>query len=270
MAQAAPGALRVFRILAVEAVADAVRRRIVPVIAVLAIVSLFFIDSCSSCSPAVTQNGQPVELSQLAGFAGLISVVSLGLWTLVLAGALASDHLAEPLADGSANLLLSRPVSRTSFALSRLAGTLGLALLTGAVLLGTSGFLFSDRHGLALAPVGGVFLACALGAVTVAGLAMTASLWLPRTLTTLLVFGTVWGVGILETSVRLGAEIGGLAGAVARYGPPLAGTMIAALSSWVEQPLPEGEALRLGVRALAWATVSVAALVLAFRKLEIR
>jgi hypothetical protein len=38
----------------------------------------------------------------------------------------------------------------------------------------------------------------------------------------------------------------------------------------VEQPLPEGEALGLGVRALAWATVSVAALVLAFRKIEIR
>lgn len=270
MAPAAPGALRVFQILAVEAVADAVRRRIVPVIVVLAVVSLFFIDSCTSCSPTVIQNGQPVELSQLAGFAGVISIVSLGLWTLVLAGTLASDHLAEPLADGSANLVLSRPVSRGSFALTRLAGTLGLALLTGAVLLGTSGFLFSARQGLAIAPVGGVFLACALGAVTVAALAMTASLWLPRTLTALLVFGTVWGVGMLETAVRLGAEIGGLAGAVARYGPPLAGSMIAALSGWVEQPLPEGEALLLGVRALVWATASVAALVFAFRRIEIR
>ena len=270
MAPATPGALQVFRILAVEAVADAVRRRIVPVIVVLAVVSLFFIDSCSSCSPAVTQNGQQVELSQIAGFAGVISVVSLGLWTLVLAGALASDHLAEPLSDGSASLVLSRPVSRGSFALTRLAGTLGLALLTGAVLLGTSGLLFSARQGLAIAPVAGVFLACALGTVTVAALAMMASLWLPRTLTALLVFGTVWGVGILETAVRLGAEIGGLAGAVARYGPPLAGSMIAALSGWVEQPLPEGGALLLGVRALVWAAASVAALIFAFRRIEIR
>ena len=270
MAQAAAGALRVFRILAVEAVADAVRRRIVPVIVVLAVVSLFFIDSCSSCSPTLIQDGQPVELSQLAGFAGVISVVSLGLWTLVLAGALASDHLAEPLADGSVNLLLSRPVSRASFALSRLAGTLGLTLITGAVLLGTSGLLFSVRQGLVIAPLAGVFLACTLGAVTVAALAMTASLWLPRTLTALLVFGSVWGIGILETALRLGAEIGGVAGALARYGPPLAGSMIAALSGWVEQPLPAGEAWLLGVRALVWAILSVAALVFAFRRIEIR
>ena len=124
MATQSPGTLQVFGILAVEAVADAVRRRIVPVIIVLAIVSLFFIDSCTSCSPSITQDGEQIELAQLAGYAGLISVVSLGLWTLVLAGVLASDHLAEPLADGSATLVLSRPVSRDVFALTRLAGML--------------------------------------------------------------------------------------------------------------------------------------------------
>jgi hypothetical protein len=270
MGATAPSTFQVLRILTAEAVADAVRRRIVPVIAGLALVSLFFLDSCTSCSPTVTENGQQLELAQIAGFAGMISVVSLGLWSLVLAGVLAADHLAEPLSDGSANLVLARPVSRGAFASSRLGGTLGLAMLTAAVLLGASGVLFSLRQGLAFAPVVGVFVACGVSAVTVASLAMAASLWLPRTVTALLVFGSVWGIGILETSVRLGAEIGGLAGAVARYGPPLAGTMIAALGSWVEQPPATEAVIGMGIRAFVWAVASVAGLIFAFRSIELR
>ena len=108
-------------------------------------------------------------------------------------------------------------------------GTLGLALLPGAILLGTSGMLFSARQGLEVAPVFGVFLACVFGSVTVGALAMTASLWLPRTVTALLVFGTVWTVGVLETAVRLAVE-----SALAKLDLP-SRTDIAALNRYLDR-----------------------------------
>ena len=46
----APSPARVFGLLAREALADATRRRIVPLIAAMALLSLFFVNTCTSCS----------------------------------------------------------------------------------------------------------------------------------------------------------------------------------------------------------------------------
>jgi ABC-type transport system involved in multi-copper enzyme maturation permease subunit len=264
-----PSSTQVFAALAREAVADALRRRIVALIALLALFSLLFVDSFTSCSLRVAQNGEEVALESLAGLGGVLVSVVLGLWTLVLAGVLAADHLAEPLADGSANLLLSRPVSRGAFALSRLAGVLALALGVGAVLLGATGFLLQARQGLPPGALLGAFAACAAGAVTVGALAMTASLALPRSVVALLVFGGVWSLAGIELAARLGATLTGLPGALERFGPPLAGSMLAALSGWLEAAAGHADPLALAMRSIAWAVASAALLVLAFRRVEL-
>jgi ABC-type transport system involved in multi-copper enzyme maturation permease subunit len=261
---------KVWSLLAREAWADALRRRVVPVIAVLALVSLFTVDSCTSCSPVITQNGQEVALPQVAGAGGLLVMVLLGLWTMVLAGVLGSDHLAEPLADGSASLLLARPVSRHAFGLARLVGAWGLAAATGVVLLFVTAWLLQARQGLPPAPALPAAAACLCGAWTVAALAMTVSLWLPRTLTALGVFAAVWLIAALELSAQFGAQLTGVAGLIERLGPPLAAPMIVALGSWIEPAASvRGSALALGARSLAWALASTGFLTLAFRRIEL-
>jgi len=265
-----PSPARSFRLLALEALSDAVRRRIVPTVGVMALFSLLFVDSCTSCSPVVTRNGEALELPQIAGVGGLVGMLVLGLWTMVLAGVLASDHLAEPLADGSADLLLARPVSREAFALSRWAGAWLLAAATGALLLGTTALLLHVRQGLPLAPAALGYLACLAGAGSVAALAMTASLWWPRALTALVVFGGVWAVAWLEVARQLGAELSGAPGWLERFGPPLAGPILLALSAWIEPGTsPRVEPLVLGLRSLLWLAASLTALLLAFRRVEL-
>jgi hypothetical protein len=264
-----PSPARVWRVLAAEAIADATRRRIVPVIALLALFSLLFVESCTSCSPTLMRDGELVELPQVAGFGGLLISVILGLWTVVLAGVLASDHLAEPLTDGSAELSLARPVSRGAFALSRLAGALALACATGALLLFGSAVLLHARQGLALGPVLGAFLVCVAGAATVAGLAMTASLVLPRSVTALAVFGFVWAIAAINALAQFGTELTGVAGLVDRFGPPLATAMIVALGSWIEPTATRGEPLELALRSLVWAGASVLLLLRVFRRIEL-
>jgi ABC-type transport system involved in multi-copper enzyme maturation permease subunit len=264
-----PSPGRVFAALAREALADAMRRRIVPLIAVMALLSLFFVDTCTSCSPSLQVQGRTVEASQVGGVLGAAVLVVLGLWTMVLAGVLASDHLAEPLSDGSATLALARPVSRGLFALSRLAGALALALATGALLLGATAGLLLVRQGLAPGPAVAAGLACGLGCVSVGGLAMTASLYLPRVATALLVFGAVWGVALLNALGRSGAELGGWLWGVDRLGPPLASAPIVALGPWLEPLAVAGDPAELLLRGLLWAAGSALLLVVAFRRREI-
>jgi hypothetical protein len=265
-----PSILRVGTVLTLESLGDALRRRVAFVILALGILSLFFIDSCTSCSPTIERNGETVELAEVAGVTGTILIVSLGLWIQVLAGVLASDHLAEPLSDGSAHLVLARPVSRDVFALCRLAGVLGLALGAGAVLMAASGGLLAARQGLAPSPVAGAFAACVAGAVTVSSAAMALSLWLPRTATALLVFGAVWGIAWLEILGRFGVELTGLLAAVQHYGPPLAIGMVSCVSGWLDVPASAPEPVSWVLRAVVWAGLALAGLLATFRRMEIR
>lgn len=254
-----------------EALADAVRRRIAVVVAGFALVSLFFVDSCTSCSPTITAQGQEVAVQQIAGASGVAVALVLSLWAMILGGILASDHLAEPLEDGSALLLLARPVPRGTYALTRLAGAWLLAAATAALLLFSSAALLQARQELSATPMLGAWLACVASAWTVGALAMTASLWLPRAVTALLVFGGVWLLAGLETAARLGAELTGVARAIDTLGPPLASGVLIALGGWLEPTVQvEGSAAAVALRALLWSVGSAALLVVGFRRIELR
>src|SRR5690606_13866928 len=89
--------------------------------------------SCTGLDADVRLQGHPVDPAVVAGFLAPVLFSLQALAVLVIAGILASDHLAQPLADGSALAWLARPVSRTAYALARLAGVLGVAL--GAALV---------------------------------------------------------------------------------------------------------------------------------------
>lgn len=193
----------------------------------------------------------------------------LGLWTLILAGVLASDHLAEALEDGSATLSLARPVSRDSFALARLFGAVAIAVATGGVLLLVTALLLNARHGLAFDAAFVCLLASALGATCVGGLSMAASLFLPRAIVALLAFVGVSVIAGLQTASQLGMELTGLVGVVERYGPPLVTAMAVALGPWIEPTAVQGEPLETAIRAFSWAGGGAALLALAFRRVEL-
>jgi len=258
-----------FLLLAREALADALRRRIAFAVAVAALASVAMIDSCTSCAAPIEVNGELRELTDLAGPAGLATFVLLGLWVIVLAGVLASDHLRTTLEDGSALLSLARPVSRESFALARLAGVLGLAYAAGVVVLGAAATMLAVRSGLPWLPALLAGGACALGCVVVAALAMAASLVLPRAATLMLVLGGVWLIALAN---GLGAftQVAGWLGAIDQTGPPLASAMAIALAPWLEGAAFVGEPVRVFARLAAWAIGAVLVLAYAFRRVELR
>ena len=247
------------------------RRRIVPAIAVVSLLSLLVVDSCTSCgTPTVIQNGVPVELPEIAGWTGMVIFAVLALWAMVLAGVLGSDHLAEPLADGSASLVLARPVGRATFALSRLAGVLAIAFVTG-------GGAPRRDHGPALTRVtawpsparSGAGSRAPWAPSVVASLAMTASLFLPRIATVLVVLvgvGVIAGVNAIGLS---GVELGGVAWGIDRFGPPLGSAVVAALAPWIAPVEVPADPLELAVRIVAWAVAGVSLLAVVFRRCDI-
>jgi len=265
-----PPASRVFRVLAGEAFRDAMRRRIVPVIAVVSLLSLVLVDGCTACgTPSVVQDGVPIELPTIAGWAALVIFGVLALWVIVLAGVLASDHLVEPLDDGSASLVLARPVGRSTFALTRLVGVLGITFVTGAVLLGGGVALLHGRHGVSLDPAIWAGCACALGAVAVAALSMTASLFLSRLATALAMLMAVGIVSGVNAIGLFGVELGGVSWGIDRFGPPLASAIVRALAPWIAPARVPADAFELAVRSVAWAVASVSLLVVVFRRRDI-
>ena len=263
-----PGAA--FRTLGVEAFADAMRRRIVPVIIVISLLSLMAVDSCTSCaSGQLDVNGQAMQIADIAGWTGMVIFCLLTLWTMILAGVIASDHLASPLSDGSAALALARPVSRNTFALSRLAGALAIAYLTGALLLGGTAALLIARSGADPGAALWAGLACAAGSFTVACLSMTSSLWLPQIATTLLVFASVSAVALVNAVGQFGTQFGGLLAAIEDYGPPLATSVLVALGPWIEPTELRGDPFELAIRSLLWCAGSAGLLLASFRRLEL-
>ena len=265
-----PDATRTFAALAREALGDALRRRLVLAIAVASLLSLQVVDSCTSCGSATfTRDGETVAMPDVAGFSALAVAIACGLWTLILAGALASDHLADPLQDGSAALVLARPVGRGSFALARLAGALAIALVSGAVLLFGAGVLLHARQGLAWPPLLAAFAACAAGASTVGALTMAASLFLPRIATLLLLLMSVAGIAAANVAALLGAQLGGFAAVIDGYGPPLVSSIALALREWIAPTAVPGNALALGLRHAVWMLASSALLIHAFRRVDL-
>jgi hypothetical protein len=99
---------------------------------------------------------------------------------------------------------------------------------------------------------------------------MAASLWLPRLATLLGVGIFVLAIAAANTAALLGAELGGLPAALDRFGPPLVSSVVYALRDWIAPAPPPGDALALGLRLLVWLLASVALLLHAFRRAELR
>ena len=100
-------------------------------------------------------------------------------------------------------------------------------------------------------------------------LAMLASLYLPRIATVLLVMLGVSGVAAINLATLLGAQLGGLTGAIERFGPPLLSSVALALGEWIAPRQLPGDAMMLALRQIAWMLASAACLVLAFRREEL-
>jgi ABC-type transport system involved in multi-copper enzyme maturation permease subunit len=266
-----PSPLMQFRTLAGEAVLDAVRRRIVAAIAVVSLLSLMLVDTCTTCSGGeVIVNGELRDVANIAGWTGTVTFVVLGLWSIVLAGVLASEHLAQTLTDGSATLALARPVGRGTFAFARLAGSLAIAFVTGAVLLGGTTLFLQARSGLPVGPALVAGLSCAAGAVTLGALAMTASLYLPRISVVMLVFVATGAVALANLLAMFRGATGGVMGAIDRFGPPLCTSIALALSPWLGEVRIPGAPPEIAIRHALWVAASIALLWGAFRRIELR
>jgi hypothetical protein len=253
-----------------ESMSDALRRRITPVIVAISLFSLMMIDGCTSCATGeIMIDGQPTAIAEVAGGAGIATMVVLGLWIMVLAGVLASDHLRQTLDDGTANLCLARPVSRNTFVLSRLGGVLSLTWLAGIVLFGASAGLLAARGGLEIAPALWAGLACLAGTIIVGALSMLASLLLPRLGAVLLTLMSIGAIAMANGVQGVSRTGDGLLGIIDRVGPPLATSMARALASWVPGVEFPGDPLLLALRLALWCTLSLVALQWTFSRTEL-
>jgi hypothetical protein len=220
-------------------------------------------------------DGATVDRDVVAGFVAPLLFAFQALAVLAVAGLLAADHLARPVAEGSATLWLARPISRRAWAAARLAGALGVALAAGAVLLGGTGAMLVWRQGVAPGPALVAALATALGAVVVASLAMAASLAVGRTAVVLLVLLGLAvvvfanAVAIASAFVHPEVELRGFVGAVDRFGPPLFTAIAVAVAAWnphVESGPGMAAAL---VRLALWAAMGVTLLLATFSRREL-
>ena len=263
-------ALRGLGWLAREALADALRRRIALAVGFAALVSIAMLQSCTSCTSSMSVNGEARDVSEVVkGVAGVGTFVMIGLWMIALSGLLAADHLRSTLEDGSALLSLARPISRDAFALARLGGVLFLTYGAALLVLGAAAWLLAARSNLPLLPALWAGAACALGCICIGALAMAASLALPRAATLLLVLVGVFLIAIAN-SVGIFSESSGWLGVLDRIGPPLGSTMALALGPWVQEGALKGDLLPLFLRLGAWTVAALGALVLGFRRLELR
>jgi ABC-type transport system involved in multi-copper enzyme maturation permease subunit len=266
-----PAATSVFCALAGEAFRDAMRRRIVPIIAVFALLSLLAVDSCTACagSSQIVQDGAQVSVNDISGWTGMLIFTVLSLWTMVLAGLLASDHLAETVSDGSASLILARPVRRSEFALARLVGALGIATATGAVVLTVSAYLLHFRNGVSLGAAIWAGLACLAGILVVAALAMALSLVLPRVATAMSVLFFVGAIAMVNTFTLFGASLGTLGSILQHFTPPLCTAVVVALKPWIAPVVPDVDLTIMVLKLAFWMIASVLILLATFQKREL-
>jgi len=273
--------MRAFALLTLAALRAAARSFGIWAVALLCVLALLFLETCAGCSGAGTLvlDGEALllggALSELTALVMALSVAAMLVW---LAGMLAVDPLRRSLRDGSAALALARPVSRSAFALAQLAGVLTVAWSAAALLLGASAWLLGGRLGLDLAPLPGLGLACALGCVVTAALALAASTRLPRFVTTL-------GVSLLllplDLLFAMGALPPGAATWLARLWPPLVSSLLAPLLHWLPGWLPGGllpfgagallelDPAVLLLRLACWALLALVLLVLSLQTLEL-
>jgi ABC-type transport system involved in multi-copper enzyme maturation permease subunit len=199
----------------------------------------------------------------------IASIALVALWTYAVAVLLAADGLAAALEDGVVEAVLARPVARDVLVLARLAGAWLGAFGLGAVLLALVTGLAADRSGSTLLPALRAAFATGVAAWGVAALAMCVSLSLPRAATLLAVAALGAAVVSIEATGLFGAQLGGLAGAIAAWGPAWLAAPVSALAPWLSQLRLPGPPVWPDARALAWAVLATCVLVARFRRLEL-
>lgn len=261
--------------LAIEAARDALRRRFALALAVLLVLSLAWVNTCTGIGTDVVLDDHRLDPALVAGFLAPILFSLQAMAVLWGTGVLASDHLARPIAEGSAALWLARPVSRAAWGGARLAGALAVALGAGAVLLGGTALLLARRHGVDLAPAAVASLATALGAVVVGALAAAASLAVGRTAVLLAVAVGVPlqfcanAAGLAIALVESGARLPSLLAALDGFGPPLGTAVFAATAAWNPHVRVDGVLLPVLGRLALWAAGAIGLLLLACRRTEL-
>jgi ABC-type transport system involved in multi-copper enzyme maturation permease subunit len=261
---------RTFTLLSGDALRDALRNRVGLFALACALLVGLFADRCTGFDTgAIVLNGQAYDLRDGARLVGPVVFGSCSVLLLFVAGFLASDGLARPISDGTVSLWLARPVSRAVYALSRLSGTLALALVAGAsVLLGVVALLHL-RLGLDTGPgIVGVAIFVA-DAWVVASLAMTLGLFLPRVVAlTLVVLAVQLVVSSNVLAVLMSNGDGGVS-VLERFGPPLGTALLYALAPWFSASASAGEWTDVLMRLAVWAVGTSALLIVLFRRLEL-
>jgi ABC-type transport system involved in multi-copper enzyme maturation permease subunit len=258
------------RLLSAEGVSDAARRRIVPAVLVFCFVSLAMVNSCTSCNADIQISGDDASAAfDILGWAGVGVFSVLGLWAITLAGLLGADHLSSSLEDGSALLVLARPVSRSSFAISRLVGSLAVSVGAGLIMLLGATFFLVGRSDLPIAPALLATGSAVLSSVCVASLAMTASLFLPRIAVFVLVLGGVALFSISNWLGLVGAQQGEILTVLDQLGPPLASSLAHLLAPWSDRAPEAGVLVDLALRSMLWSVGSVATLLMIFEHKEL-
>lgn len=262
-------ALRQTRILAADALRDAVRSRLVWAVGFVSGVLLLGVDSCTGAwQGTVDLDGQALDLSRIGRAVGVPAFVLLGGGVMTLAGLLGADALARPLRDGTADLVLARPVGRSSYALARLAGALGISFGVGAALLGAATWLLHQRQEASLLPALAAAGACALGACVAASFAMTISLFLTRVAASVIVLFMLGAVA-LANCLGLFLDLRGTLGALDRFGPPLFSSVALAVARWAPSLPIEGDFREAALRLAAWLVAGLALLLAAARRVEV-
>ena len=260
---------RPLKLLAVEGLRDAARRRVVPAVAGLCLLTIGMVNSCTQCSSLVQTDSGQLETLAVFGWAGVVTLGVLALWCAILAGLVASDHLSSTLEDGSALLVLSRPLSRRTFALARLLGSLTISFAAAFFLLGGTGILLAVRGDLSLLPAGLAIAGAMVNCISVAALAMVSSLYLPRMATFLMVMGGVASVAMANLMSASGMPLGTFFGILDEIGPPLLSTIVLALSGWSGQAYEGATVLNVLARMVVWTVGSVSTLLFLFDHREL-
>ncbi len=261
---------RTLGLLAADAVRDGVRNRVGLFAIVFALCVGLFADRCTAFEAGtVMLNGREFDVSDGAHFIGPFVFGSCALLLALVAGFVACDALARPLSEGTATLWLSRPVGRASYALSRLAGALGLSLAAGFAVLLVVTVLLHLRLGLDPLPALAGVAVFAADAWVVAAVAMAFALYLPRVVAlgaVVLLMQMVVFTNGLHSVATLSS---GLLGGIERYGPPLGTALIYALSPWFSPGASAAEWLDVGVRLFVWGAGSTVLVALLFRRIDL-
>ena len=261
---------RTLGLLAVDAVRDGLRNRVGLFAILVALCVGLFADRCTSFDAgSIVLNGREFDVADGARFVGPFVFATCALLLTLIAGFVASDALARPLSEGTAPLWLARPVGRTSYALSRLAGALGLSLAAGAAVLLVVTLLLHLRLGLDPRPALVGVAVFAIDAWVVAALAMTLALFLPRVVALAIVVLMLQTV-VLTNVLHAVAGVGGsILDGIERWGPPLGTALLYALAPWFSPGASAAEWVDVCLRLLAWGAGSTALLAVAFRRLDL-